>query len=63
MKKFFITLIILQSIGNTFAQSTLPEILNQRLNYYNSILPYEKVYIQCDRPMYKPGDDMLLSLL
>ena len=43
-------------------QAAIDNIIKGKLDVYNSILPYEKVYMQCDRPFYKPGDDIWMAL-
>lgn len=62
MKRLAFHLVFLICLGNIFSQNTLPELLTHRLNYYNTVLPFEKVYVQCDRPMYKPGDDVWMAV-
>lgn len=35
--------------------------LKEKLNIYNQQLPEEKIYLQFDKPFYKPGDDIWFS--
>ena len=39
---------------------TLLALLGQKLDRYNQDLPAEKIYLQTDKPFYKPGEDIWL---
>ncbi|HEX3008633.1 MAG TPA: TonB family protein [Bacteroidales bacterium] len=54
----------LLSVLCTALQSQVPlaNAISDKLSVYNRILPCEKVYVQCDRPFYKPGDDIWMAL-
>lgn len=62
MKLFIISLLLWLSIVSVYSQTPLLNALRSRLDTYNQIVPSEKVYVQCDRPMYKPGDDIWMAL-
>src|SRR4051812_20002354 len=36
-------------------------LLQQKLSQYNQQMPQEKVYLQLDKPFYRPGEDIWLS--
>jgi hypothetical protein len=38
------------------------QMLQSKLDSFNSILPGEKIYLQTDKPFYKPGEDVWYSL-
>lgn len=62
MKRFVLVCVALLSYVFNHAQSSLPDILSAKLGYFNYILPYEKVYLQSDRTIYKPGDDIWMAV-
>jgi alpha-2-macroglobulin-like protein len=62
MKRYLLLFLLLSATFSIFAQVNLPELLKLKLESYNRILPYEKVYVQCDRPLYKPGDDIWMAV-
>jgi len=62
MKRFVLICVILLNVVCVQAQSSLPDILETKLGYFNYILTYEKVYLQSDRTIYKPGDDIWMAL-
>ncbi len=39
---------------------TFPALLGQKLDRYNRELPAEEIYLQTDKPFYKPGEDIWL---
>ncbi|HEX8531280.1 MAG TPA: MG2 domain-containing protein, partial [Cytophagales bacterium] len=39
---------------------TFLALLGQKLDRYNGQLPAEKIYLQTDKPFYKPGEDIWL---
>ncbi len=36
--------------------TTLEKVLSEKLAFYNSKLPDERIYVQTDKPFYKPGE-------
>ncbi len=41
-------------------QEKFLQLLQQKLDAYNEALPDEKIYLQLDKPFYKPGEDIWL---
>lgn len=59
--------IVLMSVGlvsfRSFSilQEQFLQFLEEKLEAYNEALPGEKIYLQIDKPFYKPGEDIWLN--
>jgi alpha-2-macroglobulin-like protein len=62
MKRLNLLLISILFSLNIFSQNYFTDLLKNKLDIYQRILPYEKIYLQCDRPLYKPGDDIWTAI-
>lgn len=63
MKKILLfTFLAVITVAGFTAHNSILNVLKGKLDLYNSVLPYEKVYLQSDRPFYKPGDDIWFSV-
>ncbi|MBK9286021.1 MAG: hypothetical protein IPM51_17125 [Sphingobacteriaceae bacterium] len=49
------------SIYKSMIENDLIKTIKEKLTEYNTHLPEERVYLQLDKPMYEPGDDIWIS--
>lgn len=57
-----ITFLLLVSGFSTFDSGDFLENIKENLRRYNSNFPEEKVYVQLDKPFYKPGEDIWFNV-
>ncbi len=61
-KQITFLLIATFAVINCWGQEPLLKTIEAKLKIYNTILPFEKVYVQFDRPFYKPGEDVWMAV-
>lgn len=59
---FIGTLLLVISAFQTFEESPFILKLRDKLRLYNASYPEEKIYIQLDKPFYKPGEDIWFNV-